>query len=241
MAALHRLHAARTLAHEGRHEEALQEYIWFFEHAEKETGRLGAVRLSGGLADWAELAKVYPKALQALEAIRDRKTQLLLLRVGEWNMFHEVVSINEYLGCQQQTYSLFKTLAASNEKFAERCFDIALPSILHAGDYELAERFLGDPVEQVGRSSEMLNYCIRRGDQSNDTDVLKSQIDFYAQRIKQIQEVLEGRGRLDEARRVHDLAVESVEAVTLRDAVRAALEPGARRWYEDDDEADVAE
>jgi hypothetical protein len=120
-----RLHAARTLVSEGRYEDALQEYIWFFERACEEDPSLGAVRLSFGLAYWVALAEVYPKARHALEAIRDRKSQLLLFRLLGWNAFHDVVSINEYLRCQEQTYSLFKALAASDEKFAERCADIA--------------------------------------------------------------------------------------------------------------------
>jgi hypothetical protein len=43
MNALERLHAARTLASEGRREEALQEYIWFFKRACEENRSLAAV------------------------------------------------------------------------------------------------------------------------------------------------------------------------------------------------------
>jgi hypothetical protein len=241
MNALERLHAARSLVSEGRHEEALQEYIWFFERACEENRSLAAVRLSGGLADWVALAEVYPKARHALEAIRDRKSQLLLFRLLGWDAFHEVVSINEYLGCHGQTYSLFKALAALDAKFAERCADIALPAILQARDYELAERVLGDPSQRVRFCSEMLNRTIRRGDHSKypDAPYLETQIDFYAKQIKQIKAVLEGRGRLNEARQLHDLAVQAVHAPSVQVAVIEALKPGARPWYEvDDDEAE---
>jgi hypothetical protein len=240
MNALERLHAARTLVSEGRHEEALHEYIWFFERACEENRSLAALRLSGALADWVALAEVYPKARHALESIRDRKAQLLLFRLLGWNAFHDIVSINEYLGCTGQTYFLFKALAASDEKFAKRCADIALPSILQAGDYELAERFLGDPAQLVLFHSEILNRTSTKGDQAKypDEPYLESHIDFYVQQIKQIEAVLEGRGRLDEARQLHDLAVQAVQEHAIREAVIEALKPGALRWYEmDDDEA----
>jgi hypothetical protein len=239
MAALQRFQAARTLAAEGRHEEALQEYTWFFEHAHKEIKGFYAVRLSGVLADWVKLAEVYPKARQALEAIRDRKAQLLRLRLGRWDLFHEVVSINDYLGCRQQTYQLFKELAESDRGFAERCFDIALASILEAQDYAFAERFLADPVEKIAHLSDMLNRTVRRYKPADhpDTGYLESQIDFYAKRIREVLSVLEGCGRPGEAARMHELAVESVELSALRAPVRAALEPGARPWYEAEPDA----
>jgi hypothetical protein len=228
MNAIERLHAARTLASEGRHEEAMHEYIWFFEHACEENRALAALRLSGALADWMALAEAYPKARDALEAVRDRKSQLLLFRLLGWNAFHDVVSINEYLGCERQTYVLFKALAASDEKFAERCADIALPSILQAQDYELAERFLGDPAQLVLFHSELLNRIPWEGDQAKyaDEPYLEMQIDFYATQIKQIKAVLEGRGRLDEARQLHDLAVQAIQAHAIRGAVIEALRPG---------------
>lgn len=227
--------AARELAAKGQHEKALQEYIWFFEHGHKEQEGLGAVRLSYILFDWMSLAELYPRAREALESIRDRKTQLLLLRLGRWDMFHEVVAINERLGCEDHTYSLFKKLAALDEQFAQRCRDVALPSILRAGDYELAERFIGDPFQEARFYSEILNRTTGKPTWADDPEYINSQIDFYAGKIRQLKAVLDARERQDEARQLHDLAVELVEADAIREAVIAALKPGARRWYEVDE------
>jgi hypothetical protein len=84
----------------------------------------------------------------------------------------------------------------------------------------------------------MLNRSIRRGDQAKypDAPYLETQIDFYAKQTKQIKAVFEGRGRLDEASQLHDLAVQEVQADAIREAVIEALKPGARPWYEVDDD-----
>jgi hypothetical protein len=70
-----RLQNAFTAAGEGRHEEALREYIWFHDHALELEPALYGVRLSFALAYWVELAQDYPAARTALEGIRDRTVQ----------------------------------------------------------------------------------------------------------------------------------------------------------------------
>jgi hypothetical protein len=234
MNASERLHAARSLVREGRHEEALREYVWFFEHALEENPALAAVRLSYALGDWIELAAVYPKARHALEEIRDGKAQLLRLGAAGWKVFYDVVAINEYLGCEEETYALFKSLVASDPSFAERCSAIALRSILRERDYELAERFLPDPFEEIRRHGELLNRTIRRRRMSKYSPAprIKSDIDYYAGKVKQMVAVLEGRGRVADARKLRAFATRLIQATTIREAVAAALEPGARPWYE---------
>lgn len=229
-----RLNLARTLAREGRYEEALQEHLWFHEHVLEEEPAFAAVRLSYALSYWAELGQAYPKARAALEAIRARAAASLRTGAGSWNTFHELASIDQWLGREERTYALFCELAQSNPALAERCAALALPCVLAARDYALAERYLGEPLRDLRIWSDLLNRTIRLRRQRpySPAPAVKAEIGIYADNVRQVLDVLDGRGRLAEARDFHALAVRLVQATTIRDAVAAALKPGARPWFE---------
>ena len=163
MSAAHaRLHAAWLGARAGRHEEALREYLWFHEHALEEDRHLNGVRLSYALAHWKELADVYPPALKALVDIRDRKMDVLLAGVRSWDLFHDVVSINERIDREYETWALFDTVALHDPAFAKRCASIALPSLIKEGDFALAARFLPDSESTIRDHAAFMNHRFAR-------------------------------------------------------------------------------
>ena len=225
--------AARKLVDEGRYEEALQEYIWFHEHSLGVAGMAG-VRLSYALHAWVELGKVYSPAGLALNAIRDRKTAALLSNEGDWNTFHDVVAINEYLGCALQTHRLFHTMSQSRPELAERCAHLALPAVLEAKDYGLAERFMGDPHTEIAHWSRHLNGELNRRRQRRFSHAprITAEIHIYAANVDRLLTISKGRGRLAEARTLERFAVDSVKATTIRDDVAAALKMGPQRWFQ---------
>jgi hypothetical protein len=226
--------AARTLAAEGKYEEALREHIWFHDHALEENRHLSAVRLSYGIGAWAELGKVYPPARAALEQIRDRHTQSLLAGPRARDSFREVASINQCLECQEQTHTLFVQLVALDEKFAGKCAMAAQEALIHVKDFALAARFLGDPDAQVRESCAFLNWAIRRRRQRPYMPVprVKADIQSHADAVNRILAVLAGCGRHNEVKRLRQLAADLVEAPAIRADVKAAITPGARPWYE---------
>lgn len=231
--ALERLHAAYLMAREGRHQEALDEYAWFHAYALDQPG-LRAVRLSFALAHWTELAEVYPPARQALEAQRDRHLAAVLGGAGGWKSFQALAAINERLGLAQQTYATFRELSARDPETASACGRLAMNAIIEARDFALAERYLPDPEHAVHASSERLNQEVagRRTRSFTPAPRIAAAIHNYVQDVKQLLTVLEGCGRKEEARHITRLAPDLVRATTVRRAVRAALLPGARPWYE---------
>jgi hypothetical protein len=232
--ALARLDAGRTSTRAGKYEEALREFVWFHEHALAEEPSLRAVRLSFALSDWMNLAEVYPRALLVLEEIRDRKTAVLRVSAGGSELFHDVASINERLECEEKTHALFTELVRLYPTLAKRCAAYALRSVIKVGDFQLAYRFLPAPESEVRFWSAYLNRQIRRRRQSSYTPAprIKADIDIYATKIKQIMAVLDGCGQKAEAARIKSLACALIQATTIREAVRAALAPNARPWYE---------
>src|SRR6185503_2215938 len=107
------LNEARQFAEDGKFEEALDRHVWFHEHALEVRPSYYGVRLSYALSDWAELGKVYPKALETLKGIRDEKASRLLTGQTDRHLFHDVESINDHLNESVATVELFKAIQAT--------------------------------------------------------------------------------------------------------------------------------
>ena len=139
------LNEAKNLMDEGKYEEALQRQIWYFNHALEFDPAQTGVRLSFALAQWVELGRRYPRAKQALLEIRDRDTQRLAAGKGFANLFSDVNSINNYLGQEDATLALFKTIYQTDNQLAKGCYFYAENLLIQHGEYELLLNCLGDP------------------------------------------------------------------------------------------------
>lgn len=228
MDAVERYRRAQSAARDGRHEEALREYIWFHDHALEVDRALYGVRLSFALSDWCELGKVYPKALDALKEIRDRKTQRLISGEGDRALFHDVESINERLGDFRATYDLFRALNAINPTLARECAGLAMPAIVQIRDYSLAREFMGDPAAKLQKWSNVLNKDIAdlANEPPREAPVQDAYVHIYAERVGLLLAVLSGIGDHGRAASVRQTALASVESAPVREAV-AALLPNA--------------
>ena len=151
---------AKSLMAKGDYESALQRHLWYFNHALEYNSGLTGVRLSFALSDWVELARCYPKALQALTEIHDRDTQKLVEGRGYSDLFSDVNSINNYLNDPDATYALFKTLDAKDPKLAQQCYFYAESLLVQKGEYALCRKYMGEPqirfnLIQIGWETEL--------------------------------------------------------------------------------------
>jgi hypothetical protein len=229
MDALERYRRAQEAAHDGRHEEALREYRWFHDHALEAQPSLYGVRLSFALSAWLDLAKAYPKALDALKDIRDRKTRRLVDGEGDRELFHDVESINEHLGDFRATYELFLQLRANNPTLAEECAGLAMPAIVNAKDYGLARELVGDPAGKIRKWSSVLNQDIAdlAKEPPREAPVQDAYVHIYAERVGLLLTVLNGVGEHAHANSIRQVALASVESAAVREAVADALSDGA--------------
>src|ERR1035441_8843353 len=82
---------AKQLASMGQYEQALQCYLWHFNHAQEYGDNWqNAVRLTSELSEWEELGRRYPKAKQALIEIRDNKMREIVEGRGYAAIFEEI-------------------------------------------------------------------------------------------------------------------------------------------------------
>jgi hypothetical protein len=138
------LTAAKSLTEEGSYEEALQRYLWYFDHSRDDDTQRG-VRLSFALLDWVKLAGHYPKAKQALIAIRDAEARQFSDGGGYAELFHEISAINTYLNDRKATAMLLGTVEQKDPALAGQCYFWAREALIQNGEYEKCLHYLGDP------------------------------------------------------------------------------------------------
>jgi hypothetical protein len=86
------------LARAGKHKEALDEYLWCFDHGLKHNPAYYGVRLSFLLMYIKDLGETYPPAIQALRQRRDAAEKAILSGRGTPQQAHDFVALCEALG-----------------------------------------------------------------------------------------------------------------------------------------------
>lgn len=228
MKAQERLRAGQLAAMDGRHEEALEQFVWFHDHALEEEPALYGVRLSFALAYWKELGEQYPKAMRVLRRTRDEKVKSLLRGEGDRHLFDDVVAINEVMKEDKRTCLLYVRLAKARPELAQSCASVALPSVVAAGNFKLAEKLMPQPIERVRHCGSLLSKDVERQKsrpRGQQIAVRRALIQNYISDVQMLLSVLEARSRTSEAATVRALAVSVLSSPSVRRAVRTQLVP----------------
>jgi beta-lactamase regulating signal transducer with metallopeptidase domain len=128
----------------GRHEEALARFVWYHGASRDEPGQ-GGVRTSFALGYWLKLGQDYPPALDKLKEVRDQTGDALRERNGtadHFTLFQEYASINRTLRDEEKTTELFLWLDLHDPKVARGVYDVAEPSLIKSGEFELCGKYL---------------------------------------------------------------------------------------------------
>src|SRR5207248_129151 len=89
-----RMRAGELLAQQGKHREALDEFLWCFDHGKAADAAFHSARLSLLLNDMAQLGRAYPPATKALEQRRDSARQVLLSGQGGFDAASDFASLS---------------------------------------------------------------------------------------------------------------------------------------------------
>lgn len=225
------LERARNARLAGKYEDALRDHLWFHEHALAEDPSLAGVRLSFALRDWIYLAEQFPLARRALQAIRDRDTQRILNGGATLGLFQDISAINSALGDDRSTQELFAQLDTQLPEMAKDCAHLALPALVAVEDFQLARRYLPDPVARITalatRVNDFAEEMAKRGNTSSAPQLLAFVLN-YAKEVRQVVEVLRRLGEDEEAFRASNAALEALKSDALRDAVQREFDnPGS--------------
>ena len=225
------LERARNARLAGKYEDALRDHLWFHEHALEEDPSLAGVRLSFALRDWIYLAEQFPLARRALQAIRDRDTQRILNGGATLARFHDISAINSALGEERATHELFTQLDAQLPELAKDCAELALPALVAVEDFQIARRYLPDPVARITAQAKRVNDfaedLARRGNTSSAPQLLAFVLN-YTKEVRLVLEVLRRLGEDEEVAKAGSAALEALKSEALRDAVQREFEnPGS--------------
>ncbi len=109
-----RMQYARSLAEKGKNAEALDEYLWCFDHGNEASPAFVGVRLSFLLNDIKALAVHYPAAGQALVSRRDQSQAKIASGTDDPQTAFELVRLNEALGQNEKNLAFFYMLPAGS-------------------------------------------------------------------------------------------------------------------------------
>ena len=239
------LNSAQSLTDEGSYEDALQRFLWYFEHSRSDAGQRG-VRLSFALSDWVELGRRYPKAKQALIEIRDADTRQFS-EGGYADLFQEVSGINKYLSQEDATLALFNTIEHRDPALARQCYPSVQGLLVQKGEYEKCVGYIGDPhgaFERIRDSRERMKSW--EDQQADRRDQMQKQYQAIAKtnsaflippalpvppkfadnnfvgQTRQLIEILVGAGHEPDAEEIRDQAVGVLDDTRLRSAISDA-------------------
>jgi hypothetical protein len=91
----YRMHQAQKLARAGKHQEALEEYLWCFDHGLEDDPGWYCIRISFLLADIKTLGDSYPPAFATLEERRAAVEKKLLAEGTNLKLAHGFCSVRK--------------------------------------------------------------------------------------------------------------------------------------------------
>lgn len=224
MTALTRFSDAQDAMLQGRHDEALQGFIWFYQNAMEEDPSLEEMRYYL-VGMWVALGQDFPKALDALRAIRADKASALLGGAKDREVFWDIVIIDAELGEAAATYQFYKELAQASPVFAAECALIAMPAIVEAQDYALAAKLMPPAEPFVREMARVLEQDIAAIKQRpfSPVDERRAEIATYVTEVERVITVLAGNGETHEAASIEALAVGLIKNPSVRRDVGAGL------------------
>jgi hypothetical protein len=215
------LEQALQFAAQGKFEEALQKHIWYHDHALEINPAHYGVRLSFALSYWIDLGKKYPKALDALKDIRDKKTARLVAGENNRPLFHDIVAINEELGESLATVDAFKKIESVRPALASSVADLADEALFEAKEYPMERKYFGDPFANFEAAKRRLDdgreYAKRsmipaRGRQAYENN--------FTKKIVRLIVVLDKTGDGAVARQIQAKALASCDRTEIKDALQ---------------------
>jgi hypothetical protein len=208
------------LAKKGDYEAALAKHVWFHENAVKVDPSYYGVRLSFALAHWVELGGKYPKALEKLRTIRDGNSSRILAGEVNRDLFHDVVSINRYLGESSRTVELFRGIDAANAKFASDLYDLADEALVDSREYDLTKKYLGDPMRRLGVAKRNYDEGKSFADRKSGDATLRAFEANYTDEVVRIITVLRETKDHAGAKTVRDEALKTLDSSAIKNTLK---------------------
>lgn len=218
--------SAITLAvaacHAGRYAEALELVLQSFARADESQFII--------MFAWRLLLDEYAPARDAMVRERDAQAAKLLageLDFGEGGPFRLIVGMNNDLKDQRATYELFLRLLEVKPEAVRGAVHLALPAIVEAGDYALAESYLDDPLSRLEELNALADN-LPLFPQAGVAPRLAAELHNFMREVSMLAAVHREQGRRAQADALLEAALAGLNRKDLRTwAARELADPGA--------------
>jgi thiol-disulfide isomerase/thioredoxin len=129
-----RMQYAMSLAQRGMEAEALEEYLWCFDHGQEASPAFVGVRLSFLLNDIKQLGAHYPAAVKALESRRDERQARVLAGAADRQTIMDLVRLNNALDQNEKNLAVLDGLPAASP-LRETVASLIMDQLLEAKRY----------------------------------------------------------------------------------------------------------
>lgn len=133
--AMARMALGKSLAEKQKYPEALDEYLWCFDHGLEKNPAFVGVRCSFLLSDIVTLGKKFPAARTALEKRRDEREAGVISGASDMMTIQDVIRLNEALEQPERNLTLFDRLPAKSPARAQM-LESVFDQLLRAKQYE---------------------------------------------------------------------------------------------------------
>lgn len=216
------LTAARDAGAAGRHDEALRLLVALFEAVRDDPPRFNEVEFMLML-EWKMLLQEHAPARAALARLRDERARHLLasadgpldFKARRRGGFALIADMNDILGDSAATHALFVRMREAMPQRAQQEAGMALPAIVAAGDFALAEGYLHDPLARLDE----LNALAEKWPlfpEGRAAPRLAAELANHIESLRQNCAVLEGTGRADHARALREAALDGIASAEMR-------------------------
>ncbi|HSC67698.1 MAG TPA: hypothetical protein VLC79_08410 [Cellvibrio sp.] len=132
------------LMNDKKYPEALAAHQAFFKDSKGTS--LTAVRLSFGLANWAELGKVYPPAQAALAKMAAERKNAIYAGATDFDVFHEYTSINSYLNQSDESIETFLYVEKHFPKQVQTFYPLVEDILIAQKRYDIVKKYANDAI-----------------------------------------------------------------------------------------------
>jgi hypothetical protein len=198
------------------YESALQRFLWIYNHAKQHGGDP-----LGGISDWIELGRRYPKARKALVEIRDSKAYDFERGQGYFELFGQIWFINRYLGEEDETTRLFIRVHQIDPSLAQQCFGYARDALVKSREHELFLSYIPDvqgDFERWKQNREMEQGLSKKLSFMDNPGQRRSVDSRFVTGVSQLIEVLAAVGRNEDAERIRVQAAALVDDPQFKSA-----------------------
>jgi thiol-disulfide isomerase/thioredoxin len=147
---------ADGLRRKGQNAEALEHYLWLWDHGEEHNKGFGGVRVSFFLRNLAGFAKTYEPAKAALEERRDALEQRILAGEVRYELVTDLVQLDKAMGRADRLLTVLEKVPAAkwqDENIAKSVLvEAVLEPLVQQRRYDDVRRLMPDPMESLDRA-----------------------------------------------------------------------------------------